>query len=50
MYAESKKKKFSEIDVLINDLNSNSKTARDKSRLILKMAIEKLIREGAAAR
>lgn len=49
MYAESKKRKFSQIDLLINELNSESETARKRSKIILKLAIEKLIREGAAA-
>lgn len=49
MYTENKKSKFSEIDILINNLNSDSKTVQDKSRRILKLAIEKLIQEGANA-
>lgn len=49
MYPKNKKTNFSQIDTLINDLNSNSESVRNKSKTILKLAIEKLIKEGASA-
>ncbi len=49
MKARNQKSNYSQIDILINELNSDSESARNKSKTILKMAIEKMIKEGASA-
>lgn len=50
MYSGKKKTKFSKIDTLINDLNSESEQRREESRSILKEAIERLIKESSPLR